>query len=139
MKTRQLLTLGVMALMVTTLGFAGHTVAVLDGTSWKIEAEPDDMAQKKGAQQFKDVLVFAEGRISLRERGKGGAESGSYAVTSTVNDGKEHTFKAELPTTADGRWTWTGTVKGGNMEGKLIQTRLDGSVLTYTFKGNQLD
>jgi hypothetical protein len=45
----------------------------------------------------------------------------------------------ELTSRDEVKWTWTGTVQGASMNGKLIQTRPDGSVLTYTFKGSQLD
>lgn len=131
--------LWMLAVMIPALSFAAHTVAVLDGTSWKIEAEPDDMAQKKGAAQFKDVLVFAQGMASLQERGKSGLQAAPYEVLSTGKEGKEHTFRMELASRGEGKWTWTGTVQGASMDGKLIQTKPDGSVLTYTFKGSKLD
>src|SRR5262245_58394694 len=135
---RKFRALWMLALMIPALSFASHTVAVLDGTSWKIEAEPDEMANKKGAAQCKDMLVFAQGMASLQERGKNGLQAAPYSILSTTNEGKELTFQMEMPSRGEGTWTWTGTVQGDNMEGKMIQTMPDSSVLTFTFKGNKV-
>jgi hypothetical protein len=52
---------------------------------------------------------------------------------------KEWTFKTEQESGTEGKAVWTGTVRGNDIEGKMIWTKKDGSVLTYTFKGDKLD
>jgi hypothetical protein len=39
--------LAALAIGVSTLAIAGNQVAVLDGTSWKLEVDPDSMAKGK--------------------------------------------------------------------------------------------
>ena len=48
-------------------------------------------------------------------------------------------FKAERSSAGEGSSLWTGTIHGNDVEGRLILTKNDGSVLTYRFKGNKLD
>jgi hypothetical protein len=114
---------------------ASPRVAVLDGTSWKLDVEPDKMAQDKGEKEFKETLMFADGSVSLSAP-KVGFESSPYSVLKAGE--KDWTFKAERASAGETS-LWTGTVKGNNVEGKLIYTKNDGAVLTYTFKGNKLD
>lgn len=133
------ITLG-LALLIGASAMAAHKVAVLDGTSWKIEAEPDDMAQEKGAEQIRDDLVFAEGKASLKVAGKNGFAAGPYSVTNVDEEKKQMTFKAEMTSATEGAQVWTGTVHGGDhMEGKMVWTKANGNVLTYTFEGDKLD
>ena len=50
------------AMMFSAVAVADHQVAVLEGTSWKVDVEPDGMAGDKGEKEFKDSLIFAEQR-----------------------------------------------------------------------------
>ena len=124
------------AVIFSTVAMAGHQVAVLDGTSWKVDVEPDKMAQDKGEKQFKETLTFADGNVSLSAP-KVGFEASPYSVSKAGE--KDLTFKAVRTSAGEGSSVWTGTVHDKNVEGKLIWTRNDGAVLTYTFKGNKLD
>jgi hypothetical protein len=133
---KKILLLALFAVMLSALAMAGHEVAVLDGTSWKVDVEPDAMAKEKGEKQFKETLTFADGSVSLSTP-KVGFEASSYSVTKA--DEKNYTFKAERESKGEGSAVWTGTVHGNNLEGKMIWTKNDGAVLTYTFKGSKLD
>ena len=124
------------ALVFSTLVLADHEVAVLDGTSWKLDVEPDAMAKTKGEKQFKETLTFADGNLTLSAP-RVGSEPSPYSVTKSGE--KDLTFKAERWNTNEGSSVWTGTVHGKNLDGKMIFTKNDGSVLTYTYKGNKLD
>ena len=124
------------AVIFSTVAMAGHQVAVLDGTSWKVDVEPDQMAQDKGEKQFKETMTFADGNVSLSAP-KVGFEASPYSVSKAGE--KDLTFKAVRTSAGEGSSVWTGTVHDKNVEGKLIWTRNDGAVLTYTFKGNKLD
>ncbi len=125
-----------LAAILSTVAMASHQVAVLDGTSWKIDVEPDQMAQDKGEKQFKETLTFADGNVTLSAP-KVGFEASPYSVTKAGE--KDLTFKGVRTSVGQGTSVWTGTIHDNNIEGKLILTRSDGAVLTYTFKGNKLD
>jgi hypothetical protein len=126
----------VCALILSTVAIASPKVAVLDGTSWKVDVEPDSMAKTKGEKEFKETLMFADGNISLSAP-KVGSEASPYSVTKAGE--KDFTFKAERYSSGEGSSVWTGTTHGKDIEGKMILTKNDGAVLTYTFKGNKLD
>jgi hypothetical protein len=133
---RQAIWLAAIALVFSTMALAGHEVAVLDGTSWKVNVEPDSMTKDKGEKQFDETLTFAAGSLTM-SAAKVGFEAAPYTVTATGE--KELTFKATRTSAGEGTSVWTGTVRGNDLEGKLIWTKNDGAVLTYTFKGNKLD
>jgi len=133
---RKIAWMAAFAVVLSTAVMAGHEVPVLDGTSWKLDVEPDTMTKDKGEKQFKETMTFADGKVSLSAP-KVGFEASPYTVTTTGE--KEWTFKATRTSTGEGGAVWTGTVKGSSLDGKLIWTKNDGSVLTYTFKGSKLD
>ena len=117
--------------------FASEKVAALDGTSWKVQVDPDAMAKTKGEKEYKEVLTFTDGMVSMNEGQKVGFASSHYDLAKSGN--KDWTFKTEQNSTSMGQSVWTGTVHDQNIEGKMIMTKNDGAVLTYTFKGNKLD
>lgn len=119
------------------LAFASEKVAALDGTSWKVEVGPDSMAKTKGEKEYKEVLTFADGMVSMNEAQKVGFASSPYDLAKSGE--KDWTFKTEQDSASMGQSVWTGTVHEKGMEGKMILTKKDGAVLTYTFKGNKLD
>ena len=117
--------------------FASEKIAALDGTSWKIDVGPDDMAKAKGEKEYKEVLTFADGMVSMNEGQKIGFASSRYEVSKSGE--KDWTFKMEQVSESTGRSIWTGTIHEKSIEGKLIMTKKGGAVLTYTFKGSKLD
>jgi len=127
--------LAVFVLLVSTAALAGHQVAVLDGTSWKLHVNPDDMAKGKGAEEFKPTMTFADGKVTLSDsRGTFDA----FAYTVEKSDKKEWTFKTEQTSPTEGTSVWTGTIHENTVEGKRIWTKPNGEVWTYTFKGEKL-
>jgi hypothetical protein len=128
--------LAVCALTLSTIVLAGAKVAVLDGTSWKVDVKPDSMAADKGEKDFKETLTFADGNVTMSAP-KVGSEASPYSVAKSGE--KDMTFKAERGTAGEGTSVWTGTVHGNELDGKLIWTKNDGAVMTYTFKGTKLD
>jgi hypothetical protein len=133
---RKLAWLAASAVVLSTVVMAGHEVAMLDGTSWKLEVSPDSMTKDKGEKEFKETLTFADGNVSMSAP-KVGFEASPYSVSKTGE--KELTFKAARTSAGEGSSVLTGTVRDKNLDGKLIWTKNDGSVLTYTFKGSKLD
>ena len=128
--------LAVFAIVLSSVALAGHQAAVLDGTSWKLDVEPDAMAKDKGEKNFGETLTFAEGSVSLSAP-KVGLAASPYSVSKTGEN--DFTFKVERLTAGEGSSVWTGVIHGKSLEGKLIWTKNDGTVLTYTFKGSKLD
>jgi hypothetical protein len=128
--------LAVLAMIFSTVALASANVAVLDGTSWKIEVEPDSMAKDKGEKQFKETLTFADGNITLSAPKVGSAAS-PYSASKSGE--KDMSFKAERSTAGEGSSVWTGIVHEKEVKGKMIWTKNDGTVLTYDFHGSKLD
>jgi len=126
-----------MMLILSGLVFAEHTVAVLDGTSWKVQVEPDAMAKEKGEKDFKDTLIFADGSLSATGRGQIGFGASSYSVSQDPKN-KDFTFTSEQRSEHEGTTTWTGTIHEDHVEGKMIWTKANGAILTFTFKGEKL-
>jgi hypothetical protein len=127
--------LAAFVLLVSTAALAGHQVAVLDGTSWKLHVNPDDMAKGKGAEEFKPTMTFAEGKVTLTDS-RGTFDAFPYTVEKS--DKKEWTFKTEQTSPTEGTSVWTGTIHENTIEGKRIWTKLNGEVWTYSFKGEKL-
>ena len=125
------------ALAFCMVAYASEKVAALDGTSWKVEVGPDSMAKAKGEKEYKEVLTFADGMVSMNEAQKVGFASSPYDLAKSGD--KDWTFKTEQGSTSMGQSVWTGTIHEKGMEGKMILTKKDGAVLTYTFKGSQLN
>lgn len=127
----------VLALALGMTAFASEKVSALDGTSWKIDVDPDSMSKAKGEKQYNEILTFADGFVSMTEGQKVGFASSAYEVTKSGE--KNWTFKTSQENESTARTVWTGTIHEENIEGKLIMTKKGGSILTYTFKGNQPD
>ena len=127
--------LAVLAIILCSMAFATPQLAVLDGTSWKVEVKPDSMAKDKAEQEFKETLTFADGGVTL-SAAKVGGDPAPYTVSKAGE--KDLTFTAERKSAGEGSSTWTGTVHGDDVEGTLVWIKNDGAVLTYTFKGSKL-
>jgi hypothetical protein len=133
---RKTVWLGLAAMVLSSMTLANPNLAVLDGTSWKIDVEPDSMAKDKGEKQFKETLTFADGNITLSAP-KVGSEASPYSVSKAGE--KDFTFKAERSSSGEGNSVWTGTIHEKEVKGQMILTKNDGAVLTYNFHGSKLD
>lgn len=127
----------VLVIIAAGLAFADHKLAILDGTSWKVEVQPDAMAKDKGEKEFKETLIFADGALSATARQQIGFVASSYAVTPDPKS-KDMTFTSEQRSEHEGTTTWTGTIHEDHVEGKMIWKKENGSILTFTFKGEKL-
>lgn len=132
-------TMACLAMMVilSSVAFAEHTVAVLDGTSWKVHVEPDAMAKTKGEKDFDETLIFADGSLTSTVRGQIGFGAASYAVSQDPKT-KDFTFRSEQRSEHEGTTTWTGTIHESHVEGKMIWKKSNGAIVTFTFKGEKL-
>lgn len=125
--------LAVLAILFSGVAFAD--TKALDGTTWKVEVVPDAMAKEKGEKAFKDSLTFAEGKVSMSACQKMGFEPSPY--TASKEGDKDWSFKTEQRSETQGATIWTATIHGDDIRGKMIWTKKDGTVLTYTVKGDK--
>ena len=114
---------------------AGNHLGVLDGTTWALTVEPDAMAQENGATPFRETLKFNDGKAALSDP-KVGVLEAPYTVSR--GGGTGWSFHTQRSSAAEGTSTWTGTVDGNSIEGKLVLIKSGGLVLIYTFKGYKL-
>lgn len=123
------------ALLTAGISVADDKASGLDGTSWKVEVEPDKMAKEKGEKEFHETITFADGQIVTNEGPKLGFATVPYALSRSGD--KDWTFTADQQSTSQGTYVWTGTIHEDDIRGKLVWTKSDGSVLTFTFKGDK--
>jgi hypothetical protein len=121
----------VVSLVLLLAGFAlaDDKVSGLDGSSFKVEVSPDGMAKDKGEKDFHDTLTFADGTLVTNEGPKLGFQSAPYTMSRSGD--KDWNFTAEQASDAQGNYVWSGTVHEGNLKGKLVWTKTDGTVLTH--------
>ena len=145
---RQLLLLVVLTLVVCSGGVALRcplanaeqskmqvaSVAPLEGTKWSIKLTPDAMAKQKGEKSSKDTLTFRNGTLTSTACVKYGFTASPYT---TARSGAAWSFNTEQLSKKDGKTAWTGQVSGGAITGTMTWTKLDGSVLRYSFEGKR--
>lgn len=108
-------------------------LAGLDGTSWKVDVNPDGMAKEKGEKDFHETITFADGKIVTNEGPKVGFASAPYTLSRSGD--KDWSFSSEQESEAQGTYVWSGMIHEDDIKGKLVWTKADGTVLTYTFSG----
>jgi hypothetical protein len=103
---------------------------------WAVEVTPEEDARSAGEKQFKDVLVFTKGETFIAEEcRKRGFEAGKYE-TDQRRFGPAK-FTANIESKKEGKAKWEGLATGQNIEGTLVWTKKDGSVMRYAFKGER--
>jgi hypothetical protein len=122
------------AMILSTVAFASPKVAVLDGTSWKVDVEPDSMAKDKGEKQFKETLTFADGNITLSAP-KVGSEASPYSVSKAGE--KDTWFSGSL--SAGEATGLDGERSTKKKSGQMILTKNDGAVFTYNHGSKPTD
>jgi hypothetical protein len=100
-----------------------------EGT-WNVKITPDASAVSAGEKAITDVLVLQQGFFHQ----KGGDEHG-YGSTPYTVKGSEITAQAK--SSFEGKTDWTATWTQDTIAGRMVITRKDGSVLSYTFSGTR--
>ena len=122
-------------LLTAGIAWADAKPSGLEGTSWKVDVNPDGMAKDKGEKDFHETFTFADERLVTSEGQRLGFGSAPYKLSRSGD--KDWGFSAEQESDTQGKYVWSGTVHEGNMRGTLVWTKSDGSVLTYSFKGDK--
>lgn len=124
-----------LALLTAGVAWADPKLSSLNGTSWSVTVNPDGMAKEKGEKDFHETLIFVDDHLATQEGPKVGFATVPY--TASRSGEKDWSFTAEQTSASQGSYVWSGTVHDDDVRGKLVWTKSDRSVLTYTFKGGK--
>jgi hypothetical protein len=134
MKTKLAWAVG-LAILSAGIVLAEGKPSQLDGTTWKVDVHPDGMAKDKGEKEFHETITFADGKLVTNEGRKLGFASAPYVLSRSGDN--EWSFTADQESASQGLYVWTGTVHKDDIQGKLVWTKNDDTVFTYTFKGDK--
>ena len=139
---RRMMAMTALMTMVTVAGFAATQTqpqakppaGALDGTRWSLKVTPDAASAAKGEKAFDDVLVADGGLVTMSECIKWGFKPSKYT---TEQAGSGMTFRTEQTSKKEGASVWTADITGDTITGKLVWTKKNGTVLTYSFEGKK--
>ncbi len=98
--------------------------------TWKIRVTPDGDAAAKGEKQTEDTLMIEQGILRLTTWDSYGFPPTPYSLQGT-------TFTADPVSKQAGKIHWSGMVTGDAVAGRMVWTKKDGLVLSYTFSGSR--
>ncbi|OLC54115.1 MAG: hypothetical protein AUH92_04680 [Acidobacteria bacterium 13_1_40CM_4_69_4] len=96
--------------------------------TWKVKVTPDAEAAAKGEKQTEDTLMIQQGIFRSTAWDPFGFPPVPYTLQGT-------TFTADPVSRQAGRIHWSGIVSGDTVAGRMVWTKKDGSVFSYTFSG----
>jgi hypothetical protein len=88
----------------------------LDGKAFVAEAGE----KGKPADETNDIITFADGKFHSSACDQYGFNKADYVVKA---DGDATVFEVETVSDKEGKIKWTGTLKGGVLEGKFVHLR----------------
>lgn len=110
-------------------------VSTFDG-KWKVRMIPDPDALRAREKEWDETLAFTPTTFMAETFGaKNGFKPVSYEED-TRRLGPA-TFTAIMKSDTAGTAKWTGTMQATSMQGQLVWTKKDGTVLNYTFNGEK--
>jgi hypothetical protein len=130
---RRLVTLAavLLALLATATPLVAKKKPLNEEASWTIRVTPDTQAAAEGEKVINDTLVLQQGflksKVSTEEHAFG---TGPYTL-------KGSEFTAQIKSNYEGKIDWSGLWTGDTIAGRMVWTRRDGTVLTYTFSGTR--
>lgn len=107
---------------------------LLDGTKLKVKVVPDKAAAEKGAKEFDDELIFADGKCTSTALLQKGFKPSKYNAEAEPNEAE---FEIELVSATNGVVVWTGEIRGTNTLGGLQWMQEGRSNLMYEFSGTK--
>ena len=114
-------------------GSAGHAER-MDGTRWKVTVTPDEDSANKGAKEFDDELIFAEGQFTSTVLQAHGFRPGTYRFET---EDEEVEWSADKQSDTGGKVGWGGRVNGKTTSGNFHWLKKDGSSLFFKFTGKK--
>ncbi len=109
--------------------------APLEGTRWSVTMNPDPAAKEKGEAPFADALLFEGGKVTMTTCLTYGFAPSPYTATTS---GDTVSFMTRQTALDAGKSTWTGDFKDGTVNGMMVWTKPDGSVVSYAYAGKKV-
>ena len=107
---------------------------LLDGTRLKIKVVPEKAAADKGAKEFDDELIFADGKCTSTALLRKGFKPSKYNAEAEPNEAE---FEIELVSATNGVAVWTGEIRGTNTLGGLQWMQEGRGSFLYEFRGTK--
>ncbi len=106
--------------------------------TWKINIMPDEDARNAGEKkEIEDKVTFKGSKfVSARWKKEHRFEPVDYEEDS--RSGLIAKFTAKPKSKTGGTMEWTGTATGNAIKGEITWTKLDGTVLKYSFEGEKV-
>ena len=96
--------------------------------SWNVSVTPDSDAAARGEKATKDTLLMQQGVFRSEAWYMYGFTSAGYKIHGSD-------FAVDTESRQNGKIRWTGLITGDSIAGRMVWTRKDGTVLSYTFSG----
>ena len=106
--------------------------AGLEGV-WKIEVQPEALAERGGEGEFEETLTFSGGMLATGD--KIGLPPAQYNLSPSSD--KSVSFTAVQEGNEKGRYAWSGTLRDGELLGTLLRIMPNGSEVSYSFRGER--
>ena len=106
----------------------------MDGMKWRVKVTPDKESVSKGAKEFDDEFIFADGKFTSTALQTQGFEPGPYRFET---EGEEVEWSADKASSSAGMAGWGGRVNGKTTTGTFHWQKKDGTSLFYKFTGTK--
>ncbi len=105
--------------------------------TWAITIAPDEDAIKAGEKKEIEDKVTFKGSKFVSARWKKDHKFAAADYEEDSRSGLIAKFTAKPESKTGGKMEWTGTATGNAIKGEITWTKVDGTVLKYTFKGEK--
>ncbi|HEU4402387.1 MAG TPA: hypothetical protein VFT43_09800 [Candidatus Polarisedimenticolia bacterium] len=119
-----------LALLTTATPLLAKKKTLRPEDNWNVKITPDAGAAARGEKASSDTLILKEGFLRLR----GGVEQGFGAAPYKLEG---NVITAQTRSSSEGKIDWTTNWTGDTIAGRMVWTKKDGAVLTYTFSGTR--
>ena len=104
-------------------------------TKWDVSVTPDGDAMAAGEKIFDDVFTFKGSKLTSDKFKAKGFDAADVDQDSRGVSAQGFTVNAKSD--KNGTLKITGTTAGDSITGDIVWTKADGTVVNYTFKGEQ--
>jgi hypothetical protein len=102
----------------------------MDGTKWKAKVTPDKESADKGAKEFDDEFIFADGQFTSKAMQAHRFKTGPYRFET---EGDDVEWAADKENSTEDMAGWGGRVNGKTTSGNFHWQKKDGTSLFYKF------
>jgi hypothetical protein len=100
---------------------------------WKIEVQPEALAERRGEGEFEETLTFSGGMLATGES----IQLPPAPYTLSPSSDKSVSFSAVQEGDAKGRYAWSGTLRDGELLGTLLRIMPNGLETSFSFRGER--